>query len=82
MTNKSKIAFLTTTDLVQGKIVQNVQKQSEPVIQHVDNEDNEASEVLVAEATDHSPLEAKPIAEEAVEAEEDQERLDVQRLDC
>ena len=78
LTNKSKIVFLTSTDVLQGKVIQ---KQSEPVIQHVDDEYNEASEIVVGEAPDHSSMEAEPVAEEG-EAEEDQERLDLQGLDC
>ena len=78
LTNKSKIVFLTTTDTINGKMIQ---KQSEPVIQHVENEDNEAGEVVVGEAPDNSSMEAEPVAEEG-EAEEDQERLDLQGLDC
>ena len=79
LTNKSKIAFLTTTDLVQGKVVQ---KQSEPVIQHVDDESNEASESVVGENPSSDSLEAEPVAEEGVKTEEDTERLDVEGLDC
>jgi hypothetical protein len=75
LTNKSKIAFLTTTDVVQGKVVQ---KQSEPTIEYAD-EDNEGGEVLVAEAASDS-VEAEPVAEEA--PEENSERLDVEGLDC
>ena len=78
LTNKSKIAFLTTTDVVQGNVVQ---KQSEPVIQHVDEEDNEVSEILVGEASDHSPLEAE-FTEEAVAEEASEEREQIQGLDC
>ena len=79
LTNKSKIAsFLTTTDVVQGKFVQ---KQSEPVIQHVDDESNEAGEVVVGENPSSDSLETEPVAEEG-EAEEDTERLDVEGLDC
>jgi hypothetical protein len=79
LTNKSKIAFLTSTDVLQGKVIQ---KQSEPVIQYVDNEDNEASEILVGEDAPSDSLEAEPVAEEGVKAEEDTERLDVEGLDC
>ena len=79
LTNKSKIAFLTTTDVVQGKVVQ---KQSEPVIQHVDNEDNETSEIMVGEAPNHSPLEAESITEEGEAEEPSEERLEIQGLDC
>ena len=76
LTNKSKIAFLTTTDLIQGKVVQ---KQSEPAIQHVD-ESNETGEVVVAEDVPSDSVDAE-LPEEG-EAEEDTERLDLQGLDC
>ena len=78
LTNKSKIAFLTTTDVVQGKVVQ---KQSEPTIEYAD-EDNEGGEIVVGEAPDHSPLEVEPVPEEAVAEEASEERLDVEGLDC
>jgi hypothetical protein len=78
LTNKSKIAFLTATDTINGKMIQ---KQSEPVIQHVDDESNEAGEVVVGEAPDHSPLEVEPVAG-GVKTEEDQERIDVEGVDC
>jgi hypothetical protein len=78
LTNKSKIAFLTTTNVVQGKVVQ---KQSEPTIEYVD-ESNKDGEIVVGEASDHSPMEAEPVAEEAVDEEASEERLEIQGLDC
>ena len=66
LTNKSKIAFLTTTYVVQGKVVQ---KQSEPVIQYADDENHEGGEVVVAEDAPSDSLEAEfteeTVAEEA-----------------
>jgi hypothetical protein len=78
LTNKSKIAFLTSTDVLQGKVVQ---KQSEPTIEYVD-ESNETGEVVVGEAPDHSPLEVEPVPEEAVAEEASEERLEIQGVDC
>ena len=77
LTNKRKIAFLTTTNVVQGKVVQ---KQSEPTIEYVD-ESNEAREELVEQVAPSDNLETEPVAEEG-EAEEDKERIDVEGLDC
>ena len=79
LTNKSKIAFLTATDTINGKMIQ---KQSEPAIQHVDDESNEAGEELVEQdATSDSLLEVEPVAG-GVKTEEDQERIDVEGVDC
>ena len=78
LTNKSKIVFLTTTDTINGKMIQ---RQSEPVIETYVDESNEVSEIVVGENPSSDSLEAEPVAEEG-EAEEDTERLDVEGLDC
>ena len=80
LTNKSKIAFLTTTDLIQGKLIQ---KETDPVhvIEEYVDESNETGEELVGENAPSDSVEAE-LPEEAVDTEEDQERIDVEGLDC
>ena len=77
LNNKAKIAFLSSTNIIQGKVVQ---KQSEPVIQHVD-EDNEAGEVVVGENPSSDSVEAE-LPKEAVNNETSEEREQVERFDC